>query len=77
MGDAATGAVAVNISSVDHAFNTPTRYLFCGGAGNVVCQHLDGSVVTYTGITAGTQLRASLIKVYKTNTTATNMVAMF
>lgn len=50
--------------------------LFVGGAGNVAVALQDGTVVTFTGVLAGTILPIAGSKVMSTNTTATNMVAM-
>lgn len=52
--------------------------LFVGGAGNVaIIAKEDSSAVTLTGVTAGTILPIACKQVMFTNTTATNIVALF
>lgn len=52
--------------------------LFVGGAGNVAIQATgDSAAVTLTGVLAGQILPISCGKVMSTNTTATNIVALF
>lgn len=54
-----------------------SRALFVGGAGNLVCLMADGSTCTFTGVTAGSILPIRVRRVNSTNTTATNMVALW
>ncbi len=59
-------------------FNTPTRCLWVGGVGNVaVLMAGDSSPVTLINVGAGTELSVSVTKVMSTNTTATNIVALY
>lgn len=65
-----TPSDSINLSSV-------CRGLWVGGAGNAAVVMADGSVVTYSGILAGTLLPVMISRVNLTNTTATLMVAMY
>jgi len=54
------------------------RALYIGGAGNVAVVGKDGgSAVTFTGVAAGTVLPVQASMVMSTNTTATNIVALY
>lgn len=54
-----------------------TKQLFVGGAGNIVLVTAAGETVTLTGVAAGTILNMRVRQVKATNTTATNMVALW
>jgi hypothetical protein len=55
-----------------------TRGLYVGGAGNVVVIMGDfSSTVTFSGVPAGTMLPIAVSRVKATNTTATNIVAVW
>lgn len=54
-----------------------TRGIFVGGAGNLVAVQADGTAVTFTGVVAGAVYPIRCKRVNSTNTTATNMVALF
>lgn len=71
----ATHAAAVTPSDTTDLTNV-SRWLFVGGAGNVVCIMQDGTTVTFTGVLAGTLLPIRCSRVMATSTTATNMVAL-
>lgn len=68
---------SVVVPSDTASFTYSTRGIFVGGAGNVVAVREDGTAVTFTGVVAGTILPIVAIRVNNTNTTATNMVALF
>lgn len=55
----------------------PSRSLFIGGAGNVAAVRMDGTAVTFTNVGAGTILPIIARRVNATNTTATNIVALW
>lgn len=55
----------------------PTRGLYVGGAGNIKVDMALGNVVTFTGVLAGSILPVQVVKVYSTDTTATNIVALY
>lgn len=77
--NSATNGAAVTPS--DSTILVKTRALWIGGAGNVAVVFADagtgGSAVTLTGATAGSIIPVSAIKVMSTNTTATNIVALY
>lgn len=54
------------------------RALYVGGAGNVAvkCQ-VNDTAVTFVGVAAGTILPVAAYNVMSTNTTATNIVALY
>lgn len=51
--------------------------LYIGGAGNVRVQTAGGDDVTFTGLLAGTFLPVQVTRVFATNTTATNILALW
>ena len=53
-----------------------TGALWVGGAGNVAAVMQNGTVVTFTGVTAGATLPIAARRINATNTTATNLVAL-
>jgi len=55
----------------------PTKAIYVGGAGNIVAVATDGSVVTFTAIPVGAVLPISVKRVNSTDTTATNMIALY
>ncbi len=54
-----------------------TRWLYVGGTGNVVVIMADGTIVTFTAVEAGTLLPIRVSQVMATDTTATNIVALW
>ena len=54
-----------------------TRGLYIGSDGNVVCINESGNAVTFVGLIAGTILPVQTTRVNATNTTSTNIVALF
>lgn len=51
--------------------------LFVGGEGNIKVTTSSGSTVTFNGIAAGTFIPVSVLKVWATGTTATNVIALW
>lgn len=51
--------------------------LYVGGAGNLRVQTAGGDDVTFTGLLAGTFLPVQVTRVFATNTTATNILALW
>jgi hypothetical protein len=76
-----TGALAITKSDDDDIEHpepeTSTRAIWVGGAGNLKVDLVSGSTVTFTSVPAGTELKIQATKVYSTDTTATNMVALY
>lgn len=70
------GAEAVTKSDTV-ALTNVCRALYVGGAGNAAVLMADGTTVTLTGLLAGNVYPVALQRVNSTNTTATNMVALY
>lgn len=63
--------------SVNYTNSRVARALYVGGAGAVALVSVHGVAVTFSGVLAGSVLPVQHIRVNSTNTTATNMVALF
>lgn len=70
------GEAVTPSDTVDFATGV-ARGLYIGGAGNVVAVHPDGTTVTLNTMTAGTSYQHAVRRVNDTNTTATNIVALY
>lgn len=80
MAEISSVACAGGAAAVTPSDSTPVncRALYIGVAGNVaVVPARGGSAVTFVGVQAGTTLPVQCSKVMSTNTTATNIVALF
>ena len=73
----ATKFETVTKSDATNFTNGVCRGIFVGGAGAVAVVDVDGTAVTFTGVVAGSILPVQAVRVNSTNTTATNMVALF
>ena len=74
--DPADRLVAVTPS--DATDLTGARALFVGGAGNLALMAVgDTAAVTLTGVLAGSIIPVRVSRVMSTNTTATNIVALY
>lgn len=72
------GSSAVVISKDDTTeLACVSRAIFVGGAGNMSCLMADGTTCVFTGIVAGSVLPIRVRRVNSTNTSATNMVAIW
>lgn len=74
LGYANTAAIVPN-DAADLSFTT--RALYVGGAGNVNLVDANGTNTLFSGVTAGTVLPVRISRVKATNTTATNLVALW
>ena len=72
----ATGAEAVTAHDSNDLVAV-SRGIYVGGAGNVAAVMLDGTVVTFVDVPAGTILPIRCKRINNTNTTATSMVAIY
>lgn len=54
-----------------------TKGIYVGVSGNLAVKNDLGTAVTYVGVTAGTMYPISASYIMSTNTTATNIVALF
>lgn len=70
-------ALNVDLTSTDQTLTKQTRKLFIGGAGTLKVTMASGKTLTFTGVLAGSYLDLAVTKVFKTGTTATNIVALF
>lgn len=70
-----SNAVEVDISGGDHEFDDP-RTLYIGGEGDVKVDMADGGTVTFVALNTGQFLPCAVKKVYQTDTTATNLIAI-
>ena len=69
---------AVAVTPNDTGTLNPTRGLYVGGAGAVkVDMAENGSAVTFAGLQAGTVLPIQVVRVYSTDTDATDIVALY
>ena len=51
--------------------------VYIGGAGNVKVKTIKGTTLTFNGVLAGTILPVKCSMVFNTDTTATNMIALY
>ena len=69
-------AAAVTTSDETDLTET-TRALYVGGEGNISVEMEGGETVTFTGVPAGMLLPVCVTRVNATDTTATNIVALW
>lgn len=75
--ESSRSATAVSIGGGDQTLSIPSRAIFVGGAGNLVCRLAgDNDDTTFTGLTAGSVYPLQVTIIRQTGTTATNMVAL-
>ena len=68
---------AAAVTPADDGALRPTRGLYIGGAGDVKVDMTLGNTVTFAGLLAGTILPIQVTRVYSTDTTATDIVALY
>ena len=68
---------AAAVTPSDSADIRPTRGLFVGAAGNIKVDMALGTTLTFTGVQAGSILPIQVKRVYSTDTTATDIVALY
>lgn len=76
-GGASYANAAAVIPSDSTALAEAAQALYVGVTGNVAVITLGGQTITFTGVPAGTVLPSACTQVKATNTTATNIVAMW
>lgn len=75
---AAPASSAAAVTPDDSAeLSDVTRWVFVGGTGNLVVVMANGATVTFTAVEAGTLLPIRVSRVMATDTTATNIVALW
>lgn len=74
-----TPSDTVNIPFVggDENTNNWPCVLYVGGAGNIRVMTAGGDDIVFSAVPVGTFLPVQVIRVYATNTTATNIVALW
>jgi len=77
------------LSVADNIFTTSEGYtiykqpetggaiLYVGGAGDIKLTTSSGSILTFSGLNAGTFVPVQTVKVFNTGTTATNIIALW
>lgn len=74
----APSADAALVTPSDAGTITPTRGLYVGVTGDVAVRMTNGAAsILFKAVPAGTTLNVSVNRVYATNTTATNLVALY
>ena len=76
-GSKATNAVAVTPDDANDLEITPTSALQVGGSGDVKVEMEDGTTIVLPSLTAGVVYPYSITRVYATDTTATNVIALY
>ena len=76
-GSKATNAVAITPDDANDLATTPTEGLYIGVTGDVKVDMIDGSTVTFTALKGGIVYPYSVSRVYATDTTATDIVALY
>lgn len=74
-GPAADAAAVTPSDTTDLA--TSSRFLYVGGAGDVIVTTTGGETVTFKAVPVGTVLPVRASRVLATGTTATNLVSMW
>jgi hypothetical protein len=67
----------VAVTPSDSTVLDTTRALYIGGAGAVAVVTKGGTTLTFSAVPVGTVLRLRVTKVMATNTTATNILALY
>ncbi len=57
-------------------FARPTRALYVGGDGNLAVRLIDGQILTFVAVPAGSFLPLRVNRVLATGTTATNIIGL-
>jgi hypothetical protein len=73
---AVTKSDTAEIPSVSGGFNEGCC-LYIGGAGDVKVKTVGGDIVIFKAVPVGTTLQVKVLQVFSTDTTATNIVALW
>ena len=74
---AVTPSDSANIPPITGGDNNVGCVLYIGGAGNLKITTYGGDTVTLNGVLAGTFIPVNVVKVWATDTTATNVIALW
>jgi hypothetical protein len=67
----------INFSNPSNAAVPITAVVYVGGAGNVQVQTAQNETVLFSGLNAGTVIPVQVVRVFSSNTTATNLVGIY
>lgn len=70
-------ADAVSLNDNNDLNVTPTKAIYVGSGGSIKVDMLDGSTVTFKGANAGQIYRLKVKRIYDTDTTASDIVALY
>jgi hypothetical protein len=68
---------AADVTPNDSESIETTRAIYVGGAGAIKATMQDGSVATFTAVPVGTVLKIRATLIWATDTTATNIIALY
>lgn len=74
--DPPVGVVTIDITSTNHDVST-TNSVYVGTAGDLKVDMDDGSTATFKSVPSGYRLEISIKRVYKTGTTASDIIAEY
>ena len=74
---AVTTSNTVNFTNPSNAAVPITAVIYVGTAGNVQVQTAQNETVIFSNVLAGTVIPLQVVRVWTTNTTATNLVAIY
>lgn len=69
-------SMAFSVTPADSDLATPARSLYVGGGGNLRVTTTGGNDVTFSNLPGGVVLPVSVVRVWSTNTTATNIIGL-
>lgn len=75
-GEPAQGAFVISPSDLQYLPFLP-RAIYVGTGGNVALMTVTGDIVIFVGVATGSVLAVRAVKIFATNTTATNLVGMY
>lgn len=72
-------AVAGFVISPDDLSTLPfvPRAIYVGGSGDIAAMLFTGDIIVFTNAVAGTVLPLRVVKVFRTGTTATNLIGLY
>lgn len=68
---------AAVITPSDITVINPTSAFYVGGDGNITVETISGTVITFNNVVGGSIIPLRIIKVLSTNTTATDIIALY
>lgn len=77
VGDLAPAHDGVAVTKSDTALTQPCRAVYVGTAGDVAVKFAGGTAVTFKNVANGTLLPIAVSHIMSTNTTASDLVALY